>query len=138
MGNTPSFSGGPDVIGAIQYNFCADCCPFFPVACAPTQSGDCCASCCPGVAKPKGPEWEAAMAAGFQSHIDKIHGIVQADKACCGCPDPIRLKNTFDQEWTPAANEFLKPHGLKVEVSGFYTYNGQSSQPNLFFQFKKV
>ena len=70
------------------------------------------------------------MAAGFQSHIDKIHGIVQADKACCGCPDPIRLKNTFDQEWTPAANEFLKPHGLKVEVSGFYTVRHSSHRTN--------
>ena len=137
-GNTPSFSGGPDIIGAIEYNFCADCCTCFPKCCAPIQQGDCCSCICPGLAAPKGPEWEAALAAGFQAEIDKIPGIVNANAGCCGCPDPIKLKGIFDKEWTEGANAALKEHGLMVEVSGFFSYNGQSSQPHLFFQFKKL
>ena len=90
--------------------------------------------CCRGMEPPKGPEWEPA-AAGWEPLLEEALTICDKHNGCC--PSVHNMKTSLDQEWTAKANEYLNKHSLQVEVHGFYTYNGQSSQPHLVLQIKK-
>ena len=141
MGNYPSMgSKGGTVVGALELNLCKDSC----CMCAPAWNGCCmgsnaCKSCCPGLVSPNGPEWEAAQA-GFKVLQDEAYHIamVEAPKRCGCCSDVFTIKRLLDEKWTERANEFLKEHGLSVEVCAFFTSDGKSSSPHLVLQFTKV
>eukprot|EP00326_Haptolina_ericina_P008476 CAMPEP_0181224680 /NCGR_PEP_ID=MMETSP1096-20121128/31261_1 /TAXON_ID=156174 ORGANISM="Chrysochromulina ericina, Strain CCMP281" /NCGR_SAMPLE_ID=MMETSP1096 /ASSEMBLY_ACC=CAM_ASM_000453 /LENGTH=92 /DNA_ID=CAMNT_0023317789 /DNA_START=96 /DNA_END=374 /DNA_ORIENTATION=- len=87
---------------------------------------------------PTGPEWEAAQP-GFQTFLDEAATVGSAaGKGCCNCYDVMKMKAELDKEWTAKANEYLKAHGLILEVHAFYTSDGKSSHPHLVLQFKKL
>jgi len=124
------------VVGGMELNMCLDC----PIGICGSAWHSCsCCGCCPGLKAPSGPEWDAA-AAGFEPFKEECVKICfdKASSCCCNCPDCFKMKANLDADWTNRANEYLKAHGLKVEVHAFYTSDGKSSTPHLVLQFSKV
>merc|ERR1719313_1892884 len=112
MGNYPSLgSKGGTVIGALELNICYDvpCCKM----CGGPWYNCCeCRMCCPGTAKPIGPEWDAAKE-GFKPMLDEAATIALKSGGCCfNC---FRAKDSLDEDWTKRADEYLGKHGLAVE-----------------------
>ncbi len=122
------------VIGAYELDVCYNmpCCkcggPWHNCTAA-------CCPCCKGLAKPSGPEWEAAEA-GFEPFL--AEAATTAFKVGGCCMDVFKVKANLDADWTTRANTYLATHGLKVEVCAFYTSDGKSAHPHLVLQFSKT
>ena len=134
MGNYPSFgSKGGTVIGSLELNICYDtpCCKCG----SPWYNCNPCGACCPGVAPPKGPEWEKAKE-GFEPFLAEAATTALKVGGCC--MDVFKAKKALDGDWTDRANGYLGQHGLSVEVCAFYTSDGKSATPHLCLQFTKT
>jgi len=141
MGNTPSLGDdGGHVIGALELNQCKDCGCCTVSFCPDWEGCDTCKGCCPGIASPSGPEWDAASP-GFAPLLEEATVICfkESPKSCGGCcPDVFAMKRILDEKWTGRANEYLKTHNLEVKVLAFVTSDGKSSSPHLVLQFRKA
>ena len=134
MGNYPSFgSQGGTVIGSLELNVCYEnpCCK---CGGGPWYNCNPCGACCPGVAPPKGEEWEKAKD-GFEVFLTEAATTAFKTGGCC--MDVFKVKTALDADWTTRANTYLATHGLQVEVCAFYTSDGKSTSPHLVLQFKK-
>ena len=125
----PTWLKSEGVVGALNLNTCKQCVP----CCGAFWGGP--NPCCAGVSRPSGDEWQSALSAGFQDHLDEAWEVAKHAPRMCGCcMDPMNVKPALDAEWTPKANEFLKDHGLEVSVRTFYTQSGAG----LVLQFRKL
>ena len=125
----PNWKGGDGIIGALNLNTAKQCFP-----CCGIWWG--CYNPCPcaaGVRPPVGPEWDAAMASGFQDVLDDAWPVAQQATWGC-CMDPMKVKPLLDADWTQKANALLAEHGLVLEVCTFYTDKGAG----LMLQLKKL
>ena len=68
----------------------------------------------PSLREPSGAEWDAATAAGFDTHLVRASEIVTAVNRNSCCKDVIVMTRALEIEWLPGANAFLAPHGLRV------------------------
>jgi hypothetical protein len=110
MGQSPSILQSSGAIGMLEFN---TCCP----QCGGGHFDECqlCGVCCPAIAYPHGPEWEAA-AVGFAPLLAEAERIAGAQPTCCGCYDAMAVKTALDAGWTARANAYLAQYNLRAEV----------------------
>jgi hypothetical protein len=110
MGQSPSILESSGAIGMLEFN---TCCP----QCGGGHFDECqlCGVCCPAIAYPHGPEWEAA-AVGFAPLLAEAERIAGAQPTCCGCYDAMAVKTALDAGWTAKANAYLARYNLRAEV----------------------
>ena len=103
--------------------------------CCPRWDSGGCMGMCPGLAKPKGEEWDKAEA-GFQVFMDEAFTTCSKTKGCCG-GNVNAMKASLDADWSMRANKYLAEYGLSCEVTAFYTSDGKGAHPHLIIQFSK-
>jgi hypothetical protein len=120
MGQGPSIYESSGAIGMLEFNLCC-------TQCGGGRFDACqlCGVCCPAIAYPHGPEWEAA-AFGFAPLLAEAERIAAGLPACCGnvgCYNAMAIKTALDEAWVPKANAYLAPYNLRVEVFYWVTYD---------------
>jgi len=84
-----------------------------------------------GSLRPQGPEWEAAMATGLKSQLDKAPLVLRKSEA-------FSRIASLKAQWLPQANALLKHHGLYVELAVAPKMAFSVSGTKLRFVFKKI
>ena len=86
--------------------------------------------CCMPVG-PSDSRWTAAKHDGMMELLREVDAHSTIDSTCCNMPDPFKSKAELDAEWMPKFNALLAKHGLVGQLHAYWSYNGQTSQPEM-------
>eukprot|EP00620_Florenciella_sp_RCC1587_P021001 CAMPEP_0182558346 /NCGR_PEP_ID=MMETSP1324-20130603/1918_1 /TAXON_ID=236786 /ORGANISM="Florenciella sp., Strain RCC1587" /LENGTH=148 /DNA_ID=CAMNT_0024770513 /DNA_START=102 /DNA_END=548 /DNA_ORIENTATION=+ len=115
-----------DTIGTFDFDMC--CVPFTSTPGQFTEGAQVCTTCCPAMAAPSGPEWDAAKGPKWDTLLQEAETICkESGKGCCGqCWDVRVLKRALEAQWASKADEYLAEFDLKVKI--FAVQSDKSAQ----------